>query len=81
VIVHLKLFAVYRERVGARALDLELPEGATAGAALAALQARHPAVTPLRDQTVYAVNEEYASPDTPLHEGDEVAFIPPVSGG
>lgn len=81
MIVHVRLFAAFREAAGARDLDLDLPEGATAAEALEALRTIHPAVDRLVRQTVFAVNEEYVDGRTALHAGDELVFIPPVSGG
>ena len=65
-----------RERAGASELTLELPEGARVGDALAALSGLAEGI-PL----VMAVNREYAPEDRPLDPGDELALIPPVSGG
>jgi len=75
--VTIRLFAMLRERAGARELTLELPDGARVGDALAALHDLAPPQMPL----VMAVNREYASEDRPLDAGDELALIPPVSGG
>jgi len=74
--VRVRLFAGLRERAGADELELELPDGAVVGDALEK-------VRPLTEglPVVMAVNHEYADPDAPLHGGDEVALIPPVSGG
>jgi molybdopterin converting factor subunit 1 len=73
-------FAAYRDVMGAEELEFELPEGATV-AELAGL-VRERADNPAMPETpVVAVNREYAAPDRELHEGDEVAFIPPVAGG
>lgn len=74
--VTLLLFAGVRERAGRSSLELDLPEGATAADALAAVQELAPGV-PL----VLAVNREYATPHTALQAGDELAVVPPVSGG
>jgi molybdopterin converting factor subunit 1 len=74
--VRVRLFAVLRERAGAAELELELPEGARVADALAAVEGLADGV-PL----VMAVNREYASADAPLSAGDELALIPPVSGG
>jgi molybdopterin converting factor subunit 1 len=74
--VVVRLFAALRERAGTGERRLELAEGATAADVWAALQ--------LGDEPrglLYAVNKEYAERDRPLAEGDEVALIPPVSGG
>ena len=79
--VTVKLFAAYREMAGAAALPLELPEGATVGDALDALETLHPAVAATGYQPLAARNLRHASRDQVLSEGDEVAFFPPVSGG
>jgi MoaE-MoaD fusion protein len=70
------LFAILRERAGADEIELQLPDGARVGDALAGLGALASGVS-----IVMAVNREYADPDTPLRAGDELALIPPVSGG
>jgi MoaE-MoaD fusion protein len=70
------LFAMLRERAGSRHLTLELPEGARVSDALAEL-GDLAAGLPL----VMAVNREYAPEDHVLDPGDELALIPPVSGG
>jgi MoaE-MoaD fusion protein len=76
--VRVRLFAQLRERAGTSELELELPEGARVRDALAAdAVASLAAGLPL----VLAVNREYASEDAPLSANDELALIPPVSGG
>jgi MoaE-MoaD fusion protein len=74
--VRIRLFAGLRERAGASEVALELPDGARVADALAQLQhlTRDVAV-------VMAVNQEYADEQLPLASGDELALIPPVSGG
>jgi molybdopterin converting factor subunit 1 len=77
VIVHVRLFAALRERAGRSAVELDLPAGARVGdvwSALALGGAEPPSLA-------FAVNREYASREQALAEGDEVALIPPVSGG
>jgi molybdopterin synthase catalytic subunit/molybdopterin converting factor small subunit len=76
MVVHVRLFAALRERAGRDAIELELPDGALVSDALAAVDdlARD---LPL----VLAVNREYAAPGDRLAPGDELALIPPVSGG
>jgi molybdopterin synthase catalytic subunit len=74
--VRVRLFAGLRERAGAAEVELELPEGAVVRDALAHMK-EIAADTPV----VMAVNQEYADADAPLHPGDELALIPPVSGG
>jgi molybdopterin converting factor subunit 1 len=75
--VTVRLFAILRERAGTRELTLELPEGARVSDALARLRDISPPNLPL----VMAVNREYAPEDQVLGPGDELALIPPVSGG
>lgn len=79
--VRIRLFAIQRELVGAREIPLELPDGATVADAWDDLVARHPALAPGRDSVRFAVNAAYAEPATMLADGDELAMIPPVSGG
>jgi molybdopterin converting factor subunit 1 len=74
--VRIRLFAMLRERAGTSELELELPEGARVRDALAAVEGIAGGL-PL----VMAVNREYADADAPLAAGDELALIPPVSGG
>jgi MoaE-MoaD fusion protein len=81
VTVHLRLFAIQRELAGTRAVDLELADGATVEDAWAALVGRYPVLAPGRSSVRFAVNGEYASAEHPLADGDELACIPPVSGG
>src|ERR1051326_7327427 len=74
--VTVRLFAMLRERAGAREVTLSLPDGARVSDALAELGSIAEGL-PL----VMAVNREYASEDQVLDSGDELALIPPVSGG
>ena len=71
-----RLFAGLRERAGTGERRLELPEGSRVADVWALLKlGKQPG------GLLYAVNREYAAADTPLSAGDEVALIPPVSGG
>jgi len=70
-----------RDIVGQRELHLDLREGATVAQLLQRLTADHPALGRLGPSLMFAVNQEYVGADRVLGEGDEVAFIPPVSGG
>jgi molybdopterin converting factor subunit 1 len=79
--VRVRLFAIQRELAGAREIALELAPGATIEAAWAALVERHPVLASGRPAVRFARNGEYADPDTTLGNGDELAIIPPVSGG
>ena len=79
--VRVRLFAVQRELAGTREVPLDLPGGATVDDAWTALVAIHPALAPGRASVRFARNGAYADESTHLAEGDEVAMIPPVSGG
>jgi molybdopterin converting factor subunit 1 len=79
--VKVRLFAALRESVGRSDLSFDLPEGATAEDAFRQLATEHPALGPRRGQLAAAVNRRYAPFDAPLSDGDEIVFIPPVSGG
>jgi molybdopterin synthase catalytic subunit len=79
--VRARLFAVQRELAGTREVALELVPGATIDDAWTALVGRFPVLAPGRDFLRFARNGDYADASTALADGDEVAFIPPVSGG
>jgi molybdopterin synthase catalytic subunit/molybdopterin converting factor small subunit len=78
--ITVKLFAAAADAVGARRLEGDWA-GRTPTDLLAELQERYPRLAPLVPVLGVAINREYASPDQVLQEGDEVALIPPVSGG
>jgi MoaE-MoaD fusion protein len=75
------LFARYREAAGRDRVELELPDGGTAEAAWDAVSRRFPVLGPYRPFTLFAVSNDYVSPDHRLREGDELSLFPPVSGG
>jgi molybdopterin synthase catalytic subunit len=79
--VRVRLFAVQRELAGTREVPVELADDADVEAAWTALVARHPILAPGRSSVRFARNGDYADPTTRLADGDEVAMIPPVSGG
>jgi len=79
--VRVRLFASLREAVGRDQVELDLPEGATAEAAWERLAAEWPALAGRRRSLSAAVNRRYLPFDSPLAAGDELVFIPPVSGG
>lgn len=83
MVLQVRLFAVLRERAGRDSLEVEVAEGATVADALKALAAES---APLADAleampVVMAVNRSYVDPEATLAAGDELALIPPVSGG
>jgi len=79
--IRVRLFAIQRELAGKREVALELPADATIEDTWRAVVERFPAIAPGRDYVRFARNAAYAPAETPLTDGDEVAFIPPVSGG
>ena len=79
--ISVRFFLAYREIVGARQSEVQVAEGTTAGDLLSLLVARHPRLGDLARASLVAVNREYVPPETALSEGDEVVFVPPVSGG
>ena len=79
--VRVRLFASLRDAAGVPEASLELPPGATAENAWGRLAGDFPALAPRRASLAAAVNRRYAPFDTALQDGDEVVFIPPVSGG
>ena len=79
--VTVRTFAALAETLGVRVLTLELPAGATVRTAWDRLVQVHPEAQRFQNRLLVAVNLDYASWRTPLADGDEVAFLPPVSGG
>jgi molybdopterin converting factor subunit 1 len=79
ICVHVRLFASYREAAGTNRLDAPLPPGSRVRDLLEVLAPRLPSLT--RVAGLVALNQAYVQPDAELRDGDEVALIPPVSGG
>ena len=79
--VNVKLFAVLRERAGMGEVSLDLQDGQTVREAAMVLGERVPQLAGYLNRVAYAVNHEYVPTETVLHDGDELAVIPPVSGG
>jgi molybdopterin synthase catalytic subunit len=79
--IRVRLFAMQRETAGTRELRLEVPLGATVDDAWNEVVRHVPALAPGRASLRFAVNGEYADDQRPLADGDEIACIPPVSGG
>ncbi len=78
--VKVQLFAIGREIVGSSELLLTLSEGATAQTVIDMLKERYPKFQTVKTLVV-AIGTDYADPQTKLRDGDELALIPPVSGG
>lgn len=79
--VTVQLFARLGELAGRREWTCEMPPGSTVADVWTALAAAHPAVAELAPAISSAVNADFAGMTTEIHDGDEVAFLPPVSGG
>ena len=79
--VTVRLFARLRDLAGAGELACEVPAGARVTDVWRWLEDRHPSIAAHARSVSAAVNAEYARMDAPVAEGDEVAFLPPVSGG
>jgi MoaE-MoaD fusion protein len=81
IAVRARLFARLRELAGTDTENVELPGGSTVSDVYAAVVRRHPGLEADRNAVRVALNQEFADWDAPVADGDEVAFIPPVSGG
>ena len=79
--IHVKFFALLRDRAGVAELSLDLPASATVSTAADSIAAQYPALRDLLPRIAYAVNREYVPATTILKDNDELALIPPVSGG
>jgi len=79
--VTVRLFARLRYLVGAGEIEWRVSEGSTVSDVWRDLAARFPAIAPYRESVSCAVNANYAKMNAVVAEGDEVAFLPPVSGG
>lgn len=79
--IHVRFFASIRDATGQSQFMLDLPVAAQVTDAREAVLERFPQVGKLLQRTAFAVNQQYAPADAVLHDGDELAFLPPVSGG
>ncbi len=79
--VTVRLFARLREIAGAAELERDVPADATLAGVWEQLAAEFPAMAPYRASISAAVNADYARMSARVSDGDEVAFLPPVSGG
>lgn len=79
--IRVLLFAVLAQKAGAREMTLDLPERATVGDALRRITEAHPIIADHRKGLSVAVNMSYVGLGQTLGDGDELALIPPVSGG
>lgn len=81
ITVRVRFFAGHRDIVGRAEQALTLEDGASVGAAWERLVGTYPRLAGYTGRLLFAVNQQFADPTTPLDDGDELAFIPPVSGG
>lgn len=81
ITVTIRFFAGHRDIVGRAAQTLELAPGTTVGALWERLVSDYPRLKGYSGRLLYAVNQQFSDTATELHDGDEVAYIPPVSGG
>lgn len=79
--VTIRLFARLRDLTGVAELGREVPDGATVAHVWSALVSEFPSLAPHTSTVSGAVNADYARMNSPVSDGDEVAFLPPVSGG
>lgn len=79
--ITVRYFAIMREHLGKNVESLNVPEGTTAGQVFALATEDSPRLAGLERAVMVMVNEDYAEPDQLLNDGDDVALIPPVSGG
>jgi molybdopterin synthase catalytic subunit len=80
IAVRVRLFASFREACGTSSLTLDIDAGATVGSIVERLRAEYPRFG-VTEHAMYALNQEYVPISAEVHDGDEVALIPPVSGG
>ena len=81
ITIAIKLFAAYQEAYGISELTRQFPAQTTVNTVLETLIKEHPDLEQWRQLTRYGVNLQFVEADTLLKDGDELVFIPPVSGG
>jgi MoaE-MoaD fusion protein len=79
--ISLRFFALMRERIGTGEREVDFPGGSHVGDVVAWAEEQFAEIAPLFRSSMVMRNQEYADPTDALHDGDEIAFIPPVSGG
>lgn len=79
--VRVLCFAILRDIIGEKEVEIELKEGASVADLIFKLAGLYPQIRKIEQSLMISVNQEYTSRDMILKELDEVAFIPPVSGG
>ena len=79
--VEIRLFATLRDKAGQDRIQVELPEPATVATLSEAIAAKYPQLVDGLNASIVSVNKAFASDDTAVNAGDEIAIFPPVSGG
>ena len=79
--VRLLFFAVLRDITGKNETEVSVAEGTRAADIWNSLRREHASLASYAKPPMIAINEDYATPETPLRDGDELVFIPPVAGG
>ncbi|GCE46942.1 molybdopterin synthase catalytic subunit/molybdopterin synthase sulfur carrier subunit [Thermosporothrix hazakensis] len=79
--IRIRYFASLREVTGQNEETLTVPEGSTIANIRTLLLDHYPPLRPILERCLCAVNRAYVQPETELHEGDELVFIPPMGGG
>lgn len=79
--ITLKLFAAYQDAIGQPDMAMTVPEGTTVGELCDRICTQHSELKQWQELTRFGVNLQFVEANTPLSDGDEVVFIPPVSGG
>lgn len=79
--ITLKLFAAYQDALGQPDMVMTLPEGITVRELCDRICSQYPDLKQWQELTRFGINLQFVAADTPLNDGDEVVFIPPVSGG
>ena len=79
--VRVKLFAAAKQAAGSDSVEVDVSDRSTVGNLREALSIRFPELRTLLRHAMFAINAEYVATETPLHADQEIACIPPVSGG
>jgi len=79
--INVKFFSLFKENLGESERTVLFTEGSTVNHIITVLKKQHPKLAKLIDCSFVALNEEYTLPNTTLKDGDNMAIIPPVSGG